>query len=245
MRNRLAQPECRPGNDLVDKGHFIQAALLEHYGRPVWGAQTAPLDELVSTILSQNTNDHNRDRAFLALRAKYPSWEEVRDAPEEDVIDVIRPAGLAPKKGPRIQSILRQITEERGDLNLDFLRGIPPDEARAWLIKFNGVGPKTAAIVMQFSLDTPAFPVDTHIYRVTGRLGLRPVKMSREKAHDWLSAVFDPQDYGPAHLNLIRLGREICHPRNPSCTICPVHQICKYFTGIGSIDAEDKTLELM
>ncbi len=243
MRNRLDQPEHEPGKDLVVRGHLIQAALLKHYGRPEWGAQTAPLDELVSTILSQNTNDHNRDRAYLALRKKYPSWEEVRDAPEEEIIDAIRPAGLAPKKGPRIQSILRQITEERGELNLDFLRGMPPDEARAWLIKFNGVGPKTAAIVMQFSLDTPAFPVDTHIYRVTGRLGLRPEKMGREKAHDWLSAVFDPQDYGPAHLNLIRLGREICHPRNPSCTICPVNQCCDYFEEIGGFNAEIESSE--
>jgi endonuclease-3 len=243
MRNWVDQAEHTPGRDLIERGHLIQAALLKQYGQPVWGTQSAPLDELVSTILSQNTNDHNRDRAYLALRVKYPSWEEVRDAPEEDVIDAIRPAGLAPKKGPRIQSILRQITEERGDLNLDFLRGTPPDEARAWLIKFNGVGPKTAAIVMQFSLDTPAFPVDTHIYRVTGRLGLRPTKMSREEAHNWLSAVFDPQDYRTAHLNLIRLGREICHPRKPSCIFCPVNHYCEYFTGIGNIEVENKTLE--
>jgi endonuclease-3 len=243
MKKRLDQPEHTPDSDLVERGRHIQAILIECYGRPGWGAQTAPLDELVSTILSQNTNDLNRDRAYLALRAKYPSWEEVRDAPEENIIDAIRPAGLAPKKGPRIQSILRQITEERGDLNLDFLRGIPPDEARAWLIKFNGVGPKTVAIVMQFSLDTPAFPVDTHIYRVTGRLGLRPVKMSREKAHDWLSAVFDPQVYGPAHLNLIRLGRETCHPHNPSCTMCPVKKHCDYFAEIGGLNAEIESIQ--
>jgi len=237
MSYRLDKDEHKPGNDLVEKGHGIQTSLLNYYGLPVWGAPTAPLDELISTILSQNTNDRNRDRAFLALRAKYPSWEEVRDAPEKDVIDAIRPAGLAPKKGPRIQSILQQITVERGMLNLDFLREIPPDEARAWLLKFNGVGPKTAAIVLQFSLDTPAFPVDTHIYRVTGRLGLRPAKMGREEAHGWLSAVFDPQDYGPVHLNLIRLGREICHPRNPSCTICPVNQSCDYFFEFGDFNA--------
>ncbi len=154
--------------------------------------------------------------------ADFPSWEEVRDAPEGDVIDAIRPAGLAPKKGPRIQAILRQITEEKGNLDPGFLREIPPEEARAWLLKFNGVGPKTAAIVMQFSLATDAFPVDTHIYRVTGRLGLRPAAMTREAAHGWLEKVFDPRVYGPAHLNLIRLGRETCHPRKPDCAICPV-----------------------
>jgi len=239
MSNRLDQAEGKLGNDLVEKGHGIHTSLLDFYGRPIWDTPTAPLDELISTILSQNTNDRNRDRAFLALRAKYPSWEEVRDAPEKDVIDAIRPAGLASKKGPRIQLILHQITVERGELNLDFLREMSADEAREWLLRFKGVGPKTAAIVMQFSLDTPAFPVDTHIYRVTGRLGLRPAKMGREEAHVWLSTVFDPQDYGPAHLNLIRLGREICHPRNPSCIICPVNQHCDYFADIGDFNTEN------
>ena len=145
------------------------------------------------------------------------------------MIEAIRPAGLAPKKGPRIQTILREITVERGDLNLEFLRKLPPEDARAWLLKFKGVGPKTAAIVMQFSLAQDAFPVDTHIYRVTARLGLRPAKMSREAAHQWLEKVFDPRVYGPAHMNLIRLGRETCHPRKPDCPNCPVRELCEFY----------------
>jgi endonuclease-3 len=149
------------------------------------------------------------------------------------VIEAIRPAGLAPKKGSRIQAILRQITEEKGNLDLGFLREIPPEEARAWLLKFNGVGPKTAAIVMQFSLARDAFPVDTHIYRVTGRLALRPAAMNREAAHRWLEKMFTPSVYGPAHLNLIRLGRETCHPRKPDCINCPLNRLCAYYQSNG------------
>jgi endonuclease III len=228
----------QPGSRLTVRGRQVHEALISYYGMPSWGEPSAPLDELISTILSQNTNDRNRDRAYHALRRKYPAWEEVRDAPEYEVMEAIRPAGLAPKKGPRIQTILREITAERGELNLDFLREMPPEEARAWLMKFNGVGPKTAAIVMQFSLETPAFPVDTHIYRVSGRLGLRPEKMSREEAHEWLSRVFDPEVYGPAHLNLIRLGREICHPHKPECPICPLKRNCEYFRNQKKSDPE-------
>ncbi len=218
-----------PGNDLILLATRISCALEQSYGVPSWGTATEPLDELVNTILSQNTNDRNRDRAYQSLRSRYPTWEEVRDAPEGEVIESIRPAGLAPKKGPRIQAILKQITAERGDLDLNFLRELPPDEARAWLLKFNGVGPKTAAIVLQFSLAKDAFPVDTHIYRVTERLGLRPAAMTREASHVWLEQVFDPRVYGPAHLNLIRLGRETCHPRKPDCTVCPVQKLCVYY----------------
>jgi endonuclease-3 len=186
------------------------------------------LDELVSTILSQNTNDANRDRAFFALKARYPSWEAVRDAPTEEIIETIRPAGLANQKGPRLQEVLRQITRERGELSLDFLAQWPVEKARAWLTRFKGVGPKTAAIVLQFSLGKPAFPVDTHIYRVTGRLGLRPPNMGREAAHAFLEKVFPPETYYDAHLNLIRLGREICTARKPRCELCPLRDLCDF-----------------
>jgi endonuclease-3 len=153
----------------------------------------------------------------------------VRDAPVELVIEAIRPAGLANQKGPRIQNILRQITQLRGDLDLTFLRQMEPEQVRAWLSQFKGVGPKTAAIVMQFSLDMPAFPVDTHIYRVSGRIGLRPQNMDVEKAHEHLAALLPPEAYYPAHLNLIRLGREICQARRPNCPSCPVRTLCDYF----------------
>jgi endonuclease-3 len=141
-------------------------------------------------------------------------------------VEAIRPAGLANQKGPRIQAVLRAITEERGSLNLDFLADLTAEEAMHWLMRFNGVGPKTASIVLQFSLGKPAFPVDTHIYRVSGRLGLRPLKMSVEQAHPHLAALFPPETYYAAHLNLIRLGREICQARRPNCPACPVQTFC-------------------
>ncbi len=206
----------------------IYKTLLDAFGEPIWRNPLPAIDELVSTILSQNTNDINRDRAFESLRVKFPTWDAVRDAKEEDVINAIRPAGLANQKGPRMQQVLRAITEERGSLNLDFLAGLPIEEARAWLTKFNGVGPKTAAIVLCFSLGMPAFPVDTHVYRVTGRLGLRPEKMTVEQAHPYLESVFPPETYYAAHLNIIRLGREVCNARKPKCPRCPVNKLCEY-----------------
>ena len=206
----------------------IHNTLLQAFGEPIWRNPLPAIDELVSTILSQNTNDVNRDRGFNALRAKLPTWESVRDADAEDVIAAIRPAGLANQKGPRIQQVLRAITAERGSLNLDFLAGLPVEEARTWLTKFNGVGPKTAAIVLCFSLNMPAFPVDTHIYRVSGRTGLRPEKMTVEQAHPHLESVFPPETYYAAHLNLIRLGREVCGARKPNCPKCPINKLCDF-----------------
>lgn len=206
----------------------VHRRLLGFYGQPTLRNPLSPLDELVSTILSQNTNDTNRDRAFESLRARFPIWEAVRDAEPDTVIEAIRPAGLANQKGPRIQRVLREITVERGALDLVFLREMPLEEARAWLMKFKGVGPKTAAIVLLFSLGRPAFPVDTHIYRVTGRIGLRPERMSVEEAHVHLERLFPPDTYYAAHLNIIRLGREICAARKPDCLICPLKDICSY-----------------
>jgi endonuclease-3 len=209
----------------------IHERLIEAFGEPIWRTPLPAMDELVSTILSQNTNDINRDRGFNALRAKFPTWEAVRDADVQDVIEAIRPAGLANQKGPRIQQVLRAISEERGALNLDFLADLPIEEARAWLTKFNGVGPKTAAIVLCFSLNMPAFPVDTHIYRVSGRTGLRPEKMTVEQAHPYLESIFPPETYYAAHLNLIRLGREVCGARKPNCPQCPIRKLCDYGMG--------------
>ncbi|MCK6584398.1 MAG: endonuclease III [Anaerolineales bacterium] len=206
----------------------IHKTLLEAFGEPIWRNPLPAIDELVSTILSQNTNDVNRDRAFDALRAKFPTWESVRDAKEKDVIEAIKPAGLANQKGPRIQQVLKEITKERGSLDLSFLKELSVEDARNWLTKFNGVGPKTAAIVLCFSLGMPAFPVDTHVYRVTGRIGLRPEKMNVEQAHPHLESVFPPETYYAAHLNIIRLGREVCNARKPLCPKCPVRKLCGY-----------------
>jgi endonuclease-3 len=206
----------------------VYQRLLDFYGQPTWRNPLPPVDELVSTILSQNTNDTNRDRAFESLRRHFPTWEQVRDAETGAVIAAIRTAGLANQKGPRIQQVLREITAERKSLDLSFLKDFPLEEARAWLMKFKGVGPKTAAIVLCFSLGRPAFPVDTHIYRVTGRLGLRPEKMTLEQAHIHLESLLPPETYYAAHLNLIRLGREICAARKPACPRCPLQDICEY-----------------
>jgi endonuclease III len=211
-----------------EQARAVYQALLAFYGYPEWRDPLPALDELVSTILSQNTNDTNRDRAFYALRQAFPTWEAMRDAPEPAVIAAIRPAGLANQKGPRIQAVLREITAQRGSLDLAFLAELPADEAKAWLMSFNGVGPKTACIVLQFSLGKPAFPVDTHIYRVSGRLGLRPERMSVEQAHAHLARLFPPETYYAAHLNLIRLGREICQARRPNCPACPLQSLCAW-----------------
>lgn len=215
--------------DLSIRALSVHHRLIEFYGLPEWRDPLPAIDELVSTILSQNTNDRNRDAAFNALRQKFPRWEAVRDAEPSAVIDAIRSAGLANQKGPRIQAALRAISAETGGLDLSFLKNLPYEEAHAWLMRFNGVGPKTAAIVLLFSLEIPAFPVDTHIYRVSGRLGLRPEKMSVEQAHPHLAGLFPPDEYGPAHLNLIRLGREICHARKPDCPACPLQSDCDFY----------------
>jgi endonuclease-3 len=207
----------------------VHESLLNTYGEPTWRNPLPPVDELISTILSQNTNDINRDRAFAALKQRYPTWEAVRDADTQEIIDAIRPAGLANRKGPRIKNILNEIENQRGSLDLDFLGEMTVDEAREWLLQFNGVGPKTAAIVLLFSLDKQAFPVDTHIYRVTGRLGIRPQKMNPDSAHQHLASLFPSETYYSAHLNIIRLGREICKARKPDCPKCPLQDLCKYY----------------
>jgi endonuclease-3 len=155
------------------------------------------------------------------------------------VIEAIRPAGLANQKGPRIQQVLKSITEERGSLDLSFLADLPVEEAKAWLTRFHGVGPKTAAIVLCFSLNKPAFPVDTHIYRVTGRIGLHPERMTLEQAHVHLERLFPPETYYAAHLNIIRLGREICTARKAHCEKCPIRNLCDYGNASLSLRATD------
>jgi endonuclease-3 len=213
---------------LEARARAVHRRLFDFYGSPVWRTPLPALDELVSTILSQATNDLNRDKAFEALRARFPTWEAVRDAPPAEVVAAIAPAGLANQKGPRIQQVLKQITELTGALDLEFLRSYSREEALAWLMQFKGVGRKTASIVLQFSLGLPAFPVDTHVHRVTGRIGLRPEKMNAEAAHDHLEALFPPETYYDAHLNIIRLGREVCQARRPRCPACPLQDLCDY-----------------
>ncbi|MCU0522209.1 MAG: endonuclease III, partial [Anaerolineae bacterium] len=188
---------------------------------------------LVNTILSQNTNDHNRDIAYHRLRNRFPTWEAVRDAPTADVIEAISPAGLAPTKGPRVQNALRTITEQQGQISLEFLRGLPLEAARAWLLGLDGVGPKTAAIVLLFAMGRPAFPVDTHVHRVTRRLGLIPPGTSREQAHLLLEQLLPTELFYVYHLNIIEHGRTVCVARRPRCEICTLQQLCCYYESRG------------
>ena len=218
-------------SELRQQALVVHQRLLSYYGMPTWRPGLPPVAELVSTILSQNTNDHNRDLAYQRLVAAFPTWEQVRDADLEKVIEAIRSAGLGNQKGRRIQAVLREITRQRGSLDLSFLKDLSRDQALEWLKQFKGVGPKTAAIVLQFSLGVPAMPVDTHIYRVTGRIGLRPEKLSVEQTHLHMETLLPPESYFAAHLNLIRLGREICHPRHPDCPMCPLNNLCAYALG--------------
>jgi endonuclease III len=201
------------------------------YGAPRRRAGHDPLSGLVRTILSQNTSDTNSDRAFDRLRARFPVWEDVRDAPVDAVVDAIRPGGLGALKAPRIQAVLRRITDERGRLSLDFLRRWPADRAKAWLRSLDGVGPKTAAIVLVFGLGKPAFPVDTHVHRVGRRIGIIPPGTSVEGAHAWMEALVRPERNGPFHLLLVRHGREICKAGRPRCQICPVRRLCDFYAG--------------
>lgn len=215
--------------------HKLRQQLADAFGQPKWRQPLSPVDELVSTILSQNTNDVNRDAAFEQLKAAFPDWTSVMNAPTDAVIDAIRTAGLANQKGPRIQHALQDIADHTGKgITLDFLKDMSREEARDWLMRLKGVGPKTAAIVLLFSLGIPAFPVDTHIYRVTGRMGIRPSNLSVEKTHRFLEKRIPEEAYYDLHLNLIRLGREVCGARKWQCYRCPVEDLCGF---------EDKLLE--
>jgi len=207
----------------------IRQRLIDAFGMPEWRNPLPAVDELVSTILSQNTNDVNRDAAFNQLQERFPNWVSVMEADSEAVVDAIRTAGLANQKGPRIQQALKDISDATGgELDLGFLKELPREKARQWLMDLKGVGPKTAAIVLLFSLGIPAFPVDTHIYRVTGRIGIRPDDLSVEKTHTYLEARVPEEAFYDLHLNIIRLGREVCGARKWHCYRCPVQDLCTF-----------------
>jgi endonuclease-3 len=216
-------------NSITDKALTIHELLLQEYGLRPWRPGRDPLATLVGTILSQNTNDLNRDRAFEQMRERFPTWEEVRDADPAELVEAIRPAGLANQKGPRIQNALQIITEQQGGLSLDFLADMEIEEARQWLTSIKGVGPKTAAIVLCFALGKPAFPVDTHVHRVTRRLGLIGAKTTRERAHTVLEELLPVEIYYPFHMNLIAHGRQVCKSQQPRCEVCALQEHCEYF----------------
>ncbi len=218
----------------------ISQVLAKTYGYPEWRPSMPPVDEMVSTILSQNTNDTNRDRGFMALKERFPTWEDVRDAPPKEVINAIRPAGLANQKGPRIQSALEHLTETQGEITLEFMRDMNVDDAKAWLTSIKGIGPKTAAIILLFAMGKPAFPVDTHVHRVSMRLGLINNKTSADKAHDILEEIVPEKDFYPFHLQMIQHGRQICHARSPECGRCPLQEFCAYFNALSDEEKAEK-----
>ena len=168
----------------------------------------------------------------MRLKARFPTWESVLAADTAELAEAIRPGGLANVKAPRIQEALRVIKRERGEFTLDFLAEMEVDEAKQWLTSLSGVGPKTAAIVLLFSLGKPAFPVDTHVHRVSRRLGLIGTKTSREKAHEVLEELLPPEIYYTFHLNLIAHGREVCKAQQPRCTTCVLQEHCDYYQTI-------------
>ena len=217
----------RAAPDLPARLRGISRRLARRFGRPgICGHETAPVENLVLTILSQNTTDANRDRAYDALRKRFPSVAALAAAKPAEVEEAIRVGGLAKAKARSILGALARLKRERGGYSLDFLRAMPLDEARGHLTSFPGVGVKTANILLLFSFGLPAFPVDTHILRVTKRLGLVPPNADLSKAALSLEPHVAKGDHGPLHLNLIRLGREVCRPRAPLCPSCPLLPLC-------------------
>ena len=238
----------RPG--LVD---FVMAGLAGLYGRETWQRRLDPTSELILTILTQNSADTNAEVAFDALRRAYPSdlppevhnpgsgwggfglsaapppdWAAVEFAPIAELTNVIRPGGLANQKAPRLQATLRRIREERGDYSLEFLAAMQALEARAWLTSINGIGNKTASIVLLFCFGLPLFPIDRHVERVARRVGLLPAKATIDQAHDLFLGLLRPDQMYEAHVNMIQHGRKVCHAQRPEHERCPLIERCRF-----------------
>ena len=199
------------------------------YGEPVATPSGDGVAELILTILSQNTADVNSGRAFISMMRAHNSWDAIADADTEELIATIQPGGLARQKAPRIQAVLREIRAREDGWNLQWLASLPPAEAKSWLRSLPGVGPKTAACVLLFALGVPALPVDTHVERVSKRLGLIAESATADQAHDLLEAMLPPAEFYRFHMLLIKHGRRTCLARNPACSRCPVADGCPWF----------------
>ena len=208
------------------KVRLILQRLGETTERPAHATRLAPLDSLVLTILSQNTNDRNSGRAFEQLKARFARWEEVLAASVEELAQTIHSAGLENIKADRIQEVLGRIAADRGELDLEFLRALSPAEAHAYLLNLPGIGRKTVAVVLLFTFDMPFFPVDTHVLRVSKRLGLIPELIDADRAHDLYDAMLKPEQMLPLHLALIWHGRRVCAARRPRCDSCVLLDLC-------------------
>ncbi len=221
MTTKRRRPTVR-----AQRAQDVFALLYEQNGERPWFKRAEPMDELIYTVLSQHTSDLNTDRTFADLRETFPTWQDVVDAPTEAIQETIKHGGLSKIKAPRVQAILQEIHRQRGEYSIDFLADMPFDEARKWLLSLPGVGEKTAACVLLFSLGRPALPVDTHVHRVSGRLGLIPKKMNADKAHYMLEAHLDESQVYQFHVDLIEHGRKICHARRPNCRDCILSDLC-------------------
>ena len=206
----------------------VSALLESEYGRPEYDPEFGPLDELVLTILSQNTSAANYIRAFASLTERFETWDDVRSADELEIEDAIRVGGLARIKAPRIKRVLNDIHALRGETSLDFLADMTDRDAREFLMQFDGVGIKTASCVLMFSLGRPVFPVDTHVHRISKRLGLITSSVSAESAHDVLQTMIPDELVYSLHVNLVMHGRRVCKAQNPKCGACVLLTVCPY-----------------
>lgn len=223
--------------DLTQKAQAIYTRLAHHFGEPIWQPGADPVDELIGTILSANTNDINSGRAFDQLKAAFgDDWEAVRQAPLDAIKAAIRPAGMYNQKAPNIVATLNKLYHDRGEYNLDFLAHIPVADALAYLTTFPGVGHKTASIVLLFCFNQGAFPVDTHIQRISQRVGISSRRAGAEQLKAIWESLLPPHIYYPLHLNLIRHGREICRAQRPRCEECPLQSLCDFFNQRGEWD---------
>ncbi len=216
----------------------VAQRLTDVYGPRQQHGSRDPLEELIVTILSQNTSDRNSARAGHALRARYHTWDEVLEAPTNELYETIKSAGLGNIKAPRIQAVLAHVRERRGSWDLNFLRDLPLADAKRWLRSLPGIGPKTAACVLCFACNMPALAVDTHVHRVSQRLGLIDPKVSADAAHDLLEAALPPDGVYAFHVNMIMHGRQVCRALRPLCERCPLLDLCPYGTRLGGRDAD-------
>lgn len=213
--------------ELEPKARTVLDRLYEHYGRPAYEGPDDLLGTLVRTILSQNTTRSNTDRAFARLLERFGGdWDRIRRAPTDAVVDAIEIGGLARQKAPRIQQILADLRDERGTYDLAFLREWEVDRARNYLLDFKGVGPKTASFTLMYAADMPLFPMDTHILRLCERLGWIPTSTSSSDAHDRMLPEIPDGEHYPAHVVMVRHGRDLCHARDPNCEVCPLLEVC-------------------
>ncbi len=222
----------------------VTRRLVALYGEPAWSAE-GPLGVLIGTILSQRTRDAQTGAAYAALKRRFPSWETMRDAPLVEVQKAIANVNWPELKAPRLQQIARQVTAERGALNLDFLCDLPAEDALAWLLKLTGVGPKTAACTLLFACRKPVLPVDVHVHRVSIRLGLIAPKVTEEAAHDLLQALLPPDarivyDY---HNSLLLHGQRVCVGGRPRCDRCALTSLCAYYRANVEDQAKSETVE--